>query len=428
MAIIKTDPIIKLVDELPQDGVTVRMLQALDFVVPGEWHNLTGFENSIRTITGETDPARIEAISRRAAEIYADPKQGYQRAVWLYQTVDKTDTALAAAAFANKIGDKISFLSFLNRITPKADTSQAMDFGLKLAAEVVAYTQIHGLPKEGVRQFAQSLKDYSGSNIMRMAALVCVDGVLPLGPDFIDKVATIFDRAEAKELEQNSSYQQVSEVIPGKNSQERFAFIKESFNATKDWMADLRQKHNLTPSNIAAKLKGGMEFADDKLDYVAAFLDATTSYYQHTGTQTAARHLIERAGKEVAAKIAQEEAAQAKRREKEAEAKRRAEEAEAKRREEAALKAKAAATTATPKPKPTTGQTRPEQQTAPARPQPTAPKPQVRTYVVKSGDSLSKIAQEVYGAANRWPDIFEANKDKIKDPNLIYPGQELVIP
>jgi nucleoid-associated protein YgaU len=53
---------------------------------------------------------------------------------------------------------------------------------------------------------------------------------------------------------------------------------------------------------------------------------------------------------------------------------------------------------------------------------------EARTYVVKSGDSLSKIAKELLGDAGRWPEIFEANKDKIKDPNLIYPGQELDIP
>jgi nucleoid-associated protein YgaU len=52
----------------------------------------------------------------------------------------------------------------------------------------------------------------------------------------------------------------------------------------------------------------------------------------------------------------------------------------------------------------------------------------VRTYVVKSGDSLSKIAQQFYGDAKRWPEIFEANKDKIKDPNVINVGQELRIP
>jgi hypothetical protein len=51
-----------------------------------------------------------------------------------------------------------------------------------------------------------------------------------------------------------------------------------------------------------------------------------------------------------------------------------------------------------------------------------------RAYVVQSGDSLSKIAKEELGDASRWPEIFELNKDKIEDPNLIHPGQELKMP
>jgi nucleoid-associated protein YgaU len=51
-----------------------------------------------------------------------------------------------------------------------------------------------------------------------------------------------------------------------------------------------------------------------------------------------------------------------------------------------------------------------------------------RLYIVRSGDSLSKIAQREYGDAKKWRRIFEANQDKIKDPDLIHPGQELKIP
>jgi nucleoid-associated protein YgaU len=52
-----------------------------------------------------------------------------------------------------------------------------------------------------------------------------------------------------------------------------------------------------------------------------------------------------------------------------------------------------------------------------------------QVYVVKSGDSLSKIAKELLGDASRWPEIYELNKDVIGDnPNLIKPGQELKIP
>ena len=59
----------------------------------------------------------------------------------------------------------------------------------------------------------------------------------------------------------------------------------------------------------------------------------------------------------------------------------------------------------------------------------TAPGAEVfQTYEVKSGDSLSKIAKQFYGDASKWHRIYEANRDKIKNPDLIHPGQELAIP
>jgi len=51
-----------------------------------------------------------------------------------------------------------------------------------------------------------------------------------------------------------------------------------------------------------------------------------------------------------------------------------------------------------------------------------------RTYVVKSGDTLSKISKEFYGDANKYMDIFNANKDKLTNPDKINAGQELKIP
>ena len=54
-----------------------------------------------------------------------------------------------------------------------------------------------------------------------------------------------------------------------------------------------------------------------------------------------------------------------------------------------------------------------------------APEAAANTYTVQSGDSLSKIGSK-YGVS--WQQIFEANRDKISDPDKIYPGQELNIP
>lgn len=49
-------------------------------------------------------------------------------------------------------------------------------------------------------------------------------------------------------------------------------------------------------------------------------------------------------------------------------------------------------------------------------------------HEVKGGETLSKIAQHYYGDASLYPKIFEANKDVLKDPNMIRVGQKLRIP
>ncbi|WP_461533183.1 LysM peptidoglycan-binding domain-containing protein [Sinomicrobium sp.] len=49
-------------------------------------------------------------------------------------------------------------------------------------------------------------------------------------------------------------------------------------------------------------------------------------------------------------------------------------------------------------------------------------------HTVQSGENLSKIAQKYYGNANKYNAIFQANTDQLKNPDLIQPGQELVIP
>ncbi len=57
-----------------------------------------------------------------------------------------------------------------------------------------------------------------------------------------------------------------------------------------------------------------------------------------------------------------------------------------------------------------------------------SPEAEAKFYTVQKGDSLSKIAKELYGDAMKYPAIFEANKPMLTDPNLIYPGQVLRIP
>ena len=57
-----------------------------------------------------------------------------------------------------------------------------------------------------------------------------------------------------------------------------------------------------------------------------------------------------------------------------------------------------------------------------------APVSSMKTYTVKKGDTLSKIAKEYLGDANDYMRIFDANKDQLTDPDMIKPGQVLKIP
>ncbi|EFK96089.1 Peptidoglycan-binding LysM [sediment metagenome] len=52
----------------------------------------------------------------------------------------------------------------------------------------------------------------------------------------------------------------------------------------------------------------------------------------------------------------------------------------------------------------------------------------IEKYTVVKGDTLQKISQKVYGTTKKWSEIFQANQDRLKGPNKIYPGQVLDIP
>jgi hypothetical protein len=292
-------PIYEIVDQLPTNNLTVRVLRALDWVVPGQWTNLTGFENTITTITGETDQELIQQIGERAIQLYNDPSQGYQRALWLYQKVDDVQGLAGKVALVNKIGESVSFLSLLNRLTPKADTVQVVDLSVKMVTEIVAFCQINGLPGDSVGDFVKSLTDYRDESLMRMAALICLDGLIPLGPDYLTKLLAMIDRTGVGDLESNERFRQVRELIPGGNTGEQLNFIQGSMYQVRHWMESFVSSRNLDVGRIVGSLSGFVQGIEGKLDYVAAFLDITTNYFEHTGTQSVARSLIQRAVNEI---------------------------------------------------------------------------------------------------------------------------------
>lgn len=292
-------PIYKIVDDLPATNMTVRMLQALDWVVPGEWKNIVGFENTITAVTGETDQGFIQKVGERAIALYNDKSQGYQRALWLYQTVDYVQGVSGFAALLSKIGESVKFLSFLDRLTPKADTTQAVDLGVKVVTEIACFCQLNGLPGDSIGDFVESLADYKHEALMRMAALVCIDGLIPLGPDFLDKSLSLLDRTGITGLEQSSRFNQIKEYIPGKNTDEQITFMQQGLSSVKDWAKSFVASRGLSADKVIGGLRGTLQGVEGHLDYLGAFLDMSVNYYEHTGTQSVARSLISRAAAEV---------------------------------------------------------------------------------------------------------------------------------
>src|SRR5262249_48946314 len=181
-------------------------------------------------------------------------------------------------AMAHKVGEKINFLSFMKKITPKADTAQAVDLGVKLVVEVACFCLINGIPGDSVGDFVKSLANYSKESLMRMSALVCFDGVLPLGPAFLSKGLGLVQGLGGKALEQSQKYQLVKEYIPGGSATDKLGFLKESMDAVKGWAEGFVAEKSITQQKIIGPLKNFMDVADDKLDFVAAALDMTSNY------------------------------------------------------------------------------------------------------------------------------------------------------
>ena len=229
-------PINERVDALPTKGMTVFSLNALDFAVPGAWENLVGWENTLRAVTGEDDADLLQTVSDRAIELYNDKSQGYQNALFLYDTIDAAGRALGTAALANKVGEKVPLLGMLNKLTPRADKAQAIDLSLKLVVEIVAFCQINGIPGDSIGDFMASLGDYGGESLTRMAALVCFDGLIPLGPDFIGLATDKLTSLSGGDLLDNSAFQKIQRFVPEYESGGKLGFIRHSFATVSDWM------------------------------------------------------------------------------------------------------------------------------------------------------------------------------------------------
>jgi hypothetical protein len=293
-----SDSIVRLLEELPATNLTTRALDAVDMVTPGTWRNITSFAELVADETGESDDAIIQDVGAKAIALYADESTGYQRAVSLYKLVDSGSTMAGMASLAGKLAEDVSWLSFLDGVTPKPETAQAADAALKLAAEVAAFVSTQGIPGDGVMEFVSSVMQAAKEDKIRLTSWVVYDGILPLGPDFL-AAATNAINGGLSSLSESPLYEKIKGLLPGGSEDEHRAHVSNVLNASGGWIGEITSNPAASREGILSRVSGFLDGAEGKLDYAASIVDLSTNIFEHTGIQTVARRCIRRAYAEI---------------------------------------------------------------------------------------------------------------------------------
>lgn len=293
------EPIHKVLEGLPEKNMTTRLLGALDYIVPGQWENVTSWETMVKRVTGEDDQSIIQRVGDRAIQLYNDPDQGYHRAVQIFHLVDDTQGMAGMAEMASKIGESVGFLSFLSKVTPKADTTQAIDAAVKFVGEMATFCYTNGLPGDNVGDFVSALTAYEKEDAIRFAAWVTCDLVLPLGPDFLSKTLDVLGSATESQIGENSRFGKLAQYLPGASHAEKTSLLTSTIAASSAHITSFVAEKGLDQQSIFQRIKNYVDVGDNALDYVAAALDMSTNYFEHTGIQSVSRRLISRAYGEI---------------------------------------------------------------------------------------------------------------------------------
>ncbi len=294
-----TNNLEELVSSLPESSITVRLLNGLDYLVPGEWQNLNRLEFVIREVTGEGDPDVVGAVGARAIELYMDPDNGYQRAVTIYSLVDSESTFAGFVSLASKLGEDVEWLGFLESVTPKSETMQAIDAGLKLAAELCAFCSTNGLPGDSIGDFMGALAESAKEDKMRMAAWVACDCFLPLGPDFMVKIISAVENASAGDFMQSGIFQKISSYLPGGGMGDKKQLVTDNLKGAEGYVSNFVAERGMSHEGVLSRIKEIIDVNEDRLDYAAAIIDMSTNYFEHTGIQSVARRVVARAYGEI---------------------------------------------------------------------------------------------------------------------------------
>jgi len=291
--------VLERLDRLPRRDLTVLALKGISTLVPGDWQNITSANALIASVMGSDDPALIAQVRERAETLSRARHEGYGRALSLYDAVNRSQKAAGGLRLLANVGGVLPLIKQVAKLTPTTDTLQAVDLGLKVAAEMLAFTQVNGLPGDSFAEFGASLNEYAGEARVRMAALICFDALLPLGDQALQRLDDLLGQVGQKELRLSPAYGGMAAMIPGRGDDAHLSFLRRGVDQWLGWAGGYASSLGLSAQKAVQALETTLGPWQGGFEQLATFLDAFTDTYQHTGVQAVARRLVERAAAEI---------------------------------------------------------------------------------------------------------------------------------
>ena len=291
--------VLERLERLPRRNLTVLALRGISTLVPGGWTNITKADALITDVLGSTDPELIRQVRARADALSRARHEGYGRALSLYDAVNRSQKAAGGLRLLANIGGALPLVKRIAALTPTSDNLQAADLSLKVAAELLAFTQVNGLPGDSFGDFAAALGDYAGEARVRMAALICFDALLPLGDQALARLDGLLGGLDRRDLHQLPAYAGMARLLPGRGDGAHLTFLRRSVEPWLGWAGGFTSQLGLTGQKAVQALEGTLGPWQGNFQQMATFLDAFTDTYQHTGVQAVARRIVERAAAEI---------------------------------------------------------------------------------------------------------------------------------
>ena len=291
--------VLERLDRLPRRNLTVLAIKGLSILVPGGWQNITRADDLIGDVLGSADPELIRQVRARADLLSRARHEGYGRALSLYDAVNRSQKAAGGLRLLANIGGALPLVKRVADLTPTSETLQAADLSLKVAAEMLAFTQVNGLPGDSFGDFAAALGEYAGEARIRMAALICFDALLPLGDQALQRLDGLLGGVSQRDLHQLPAYGGLASMLPGRGDGAHLTFLRRGVDQWLGWAGGFSSKLGLSGQKAVQALESTLGPWQGSFQQMATFLDAFTDTYQHTGVQAVARRLVERAAAEI---------------------------------------------------------------------------------------------------------------------------------